>query len=118
MSGATAGVVKSLKPSLRAECKAAGKYFATTIDGNKAATLIAFDWMEAFQKLKTICPILVEILHGTMPSHKREHLQSSVCLILAILGKIQNKNSFVIQNILSLILLIGHASAQVSCMCI
>lgn len=114
MRGANSTVIKSLQPLLRAECQAAGRYFASTIDGSKAATLIAFDWMETFQKLRMISPILVKLLNGAMPSRKRNRLQSSVCLILGILGKIQNKNAFLIQNIISLILLIGHASAQVS----
>ena len=108
MCGANSTVIKSLQRLLRAECQAACRYFASTIDGSKAATLIAFDWMEAFQKLRMISPIsLVKLLNGAMPSHKRDRLQSSVCLILAILGKIQNKNAFLIQNIISLILLIG-----------
>ena len=76
--------------------------------------LVTFNWSRLYSEFTTRCPLLLKLLMITLPAHKRANLHYCVCLVISMLAKATNERAALVQTLLSLILLYGHASSQVN----
>ena len=113
---------KSLLPStvtalgrvLRAEIKAAAAHLRVLWLSSSSNTLSAFNWADLHQQLRSKCPRLLQMLLAILPPRKRARMNHFMCFLVSMLAKATNKKASLVQSLISLLLLYGHASTQAS----
>ena len=106
-------VMKAISNVLREELHQVATYFAS-VKPSCGDAFMTFSWSSLFEELKKRCPHFIRILSLVLPSRKRTEVYPSLCVVIAMLAKAKNKNAHLVQLILSLVLLYGHSSSQVS----
>lgn len=98
---------------VRAEVKIAATYLQVFGQSSSSNALLAFNWADLHQQLKCKCPHLVQLLLLMLPPRKRATMTHFVYFLVSMLTKATNKDASLVQSMVSLLLLYGHASSQV-----
>ena len=77
-------------------------------------TISTFNWETLQDDLKQHCRQLLQFLHLFVPHNKRKRVGGVMSLIVAMLARLTNQRARLVQTVVSLILLAGHATKQVS----
>ena len=105
-------VLQAIGHVLQDEAYKVASYMASVRPANEPI-FMAFSWANLHRQFQMRCPNLLRILSLALPSQKRSSLYPCLCVIIAILAKANNKKADLVQLLLSLVLLYGHASSQV-----
>ena len=106
-------VMKAISTVLRVELHRVATYFAS-VKPSHGDVFMTFTWSSLFEELKKRCPQLIRILTLVLPPRRRAQVYPCLCVVVAMLAKAKNKNAHLVQLLLSLVLLYGHSSSQVS----
>ena len=106
-------VIKAIGNVLREELHQVAAYFAS-VKPSCGDAFMTFSWSSLFEELKKQCPQMIRILSLVLPPRKRTQVYPCLCVVIAMLAKAKNKNANLVQLLLSLVLLYGHSSSQVS----
>ena len=105
--------MKSIGSLLREEVHRVALYLSSARPSQEEI-FMTFSWSKLYQEFQRRCPQLLHILSLALPPQKRTKVHPCLCIIIAILAKAKNKNAHLVQILLSLVLLYGHTSSQVS----
>lgn len=99
---------------LRSELKEATSVGSTSvINRADAASIRSFSWEALKDDLALHCKQLLNFLQLCVPQHKREQAGGVLSMIIAMLAKFTNQRARLVQTVLSLVLMSGHATKQV-----
>ena len=108
-------ITAALGREIRNELKqATGANSTSVINNRDAQSLRSFSWENLKSDLAQNCGKLFNILQLCIPQRKRDISNGIVCLIIAMLAKRTNQRARYMETVLSLMLLSGHATNQVS----
>lgn len=108
-------VIAELSQHMRKELgKATGSSSDSLITRHDAHSLQSFSWGNLENDLIQHCGQLHEFLKLCVPKQKRNQARGILSLIIAMLGKLTNQKARFVETVISLILLSGHATSQVS----
>ena len=102
--------VRDLSKLLSGEVQRVAAYIASEVP-RISRTLLNFRWTNLQQQLESQCPHLLTFLG--LIQQWRDKQQLLLLLIVAMLAKARNKHAHLIQLLISLVLLYGHASSEV-----
>ena len=109
-------VISKVGDSMRKELKSfCSNTFNSVLVETSQAALEYFSWESMWQEMAKATPVIMS-LFSTCLSHQADKakLKPIICMCTAILAKSRNPKLCLVQSIISLILLAGHASKQVS----
>ena len=77
--------------------------------------LLQFTWDRVWNELQLDTPLFMSFLTNFLPPAKRsnENVRPAICVCASILLKLRNHKVNIIQNMISMVLKGGHATAQV-----
>ena len=108
-------VTSELAQGFRTELKKVTANGSTSVvNRTDVATVRSFSWEMLRDDLTQHCSLLHKFLQLCVPQKKRECAGGVLSLFIAMLAKMTNQRSRLVQTVLSLILLAGHATKQVS----
>ena len=108
-------VIAELGRHIRAELrKATGDNSESIINQHNAGSLQSFSWESLETDLSKNCVQLHNFLQLCVPKRKLMNSRGMLSLIIAMLAKFTNQKVRYVETILSLMLLSGHATNEVS----
>lgn len=108
-------VIAELGQQMRMELKkATGCSSDSLITRHDARSLQSFAWASLESDLIQHCGQLHGFLQLCVPRRKRKQARGILSLVIAMLGKFANQKARYVETVLSLMLLSGHATSQVS----
>ena len=108
-------VIAELGQHMRNELKkATGSSSDSLITRHDVQSLQSFSWVNLEADLIQHCGQLHDFLRLCVPKQKRNQARGILSLIIAMLGKFTNQKARFVETVISLMLLSGHATSQVS----
>lgn len=83
------------------------------INSTDAVSIRSFSWEKLKADLTQHCDLLLKFLQLCVPQSKCEQASGVLSLIIAMLAKFTNQRARLVQTVISLVLLSGHATKQV-----
>lgn len=83
------------------------------LNRSDAVSIRSFSWEMLKADLTQHCNLLLKFLQLCVPQSKRERAGGVLSLIIAMLAKFTNQRARLVQTVISLVLLAGHATKQV-----